>query len=448
MLSVPKMLAVPPKFYPFIERFNDFRYFVLDGGRVSTKTHTVARFLLYLADRYKINVVCGRETQESIADSVHRVLSKLIEEENLEFDVKKIDITSKTGSKFIFKGFRDQGVFNTRGLEDVDILWVDEAQALTKASIDSAIPTILRKSGCKIIFTMNRFLADDPAFVQFVGRPDCLNIHSTYLDNPYCSQEAKDEAEACKARSLRDYNHIWLGEPLDRGDDYLFDVELLNKAANAEPIGDTFQRQAILGVDLAGKGADLCVASLLERVSDFQWSLTFQQAWDEPNTNISVGKIVEMVGRLRPTSIVVDVGGLGWPMFNQMRALGLANLFAFDGGSRDKCPPNALNNRAAGYLIVREMLESGQLILKSDVTRQELLRLKLINKADGKMKLESKDDMKKAGYHSPDHADSFMMACFGARHYAAVVNRSDGAGAISGIITRKNERRQFSKQRR
>src|SRR3990167_9172298 len=95
MLTVPKILDIPPQLLSLIERFNDYRYFLIEGGRGGGKSQTIARFLLYLAERYNVRVVCGREVQVSITESVYSLLADLIRAYQLNFDIAATKITHR-----------------------------------------------------------------------------------------------------------------------------------------------------------------------------------------------------------------------------------------------------------------------------------------------------------------------------------------------------------------
>ena len=226
-VQLPEILNIPPKLLPMVTDFNDYRYFHIEGGRGSGKSHSVARFLLYLAEQTHVRIVCGREIQNSIEESVYTILVDLIKQYNLAFSYTKNKIEHMvTGSTFKFKGFREQGAVNVKGLEGVDILWIDEAQAVTKLTLDTIIPTI-RKDNAKLFFTMNPFMRDDAVSEFARNRKDCLSIKINYYDNPHCPLSLKVEAEESKARSERDYAHIWLGEPLATAGDYIFNYDKL-----------------------------------------------------------------------------------------------------------------------------------------------------------------------------------------------------------------------------
>jgi len=210
-IELPSVLNLPEKLIPIIEEFNKYRYFVLEGGRGGGKTHGLARIISYIGEKTPVRIFCGRETQNTIQESVYTVFRDVISENNLGYAVfKDIIKHNTTGSEIRFKGFREQGAINIKGMEGVDILWIDEAQAITKNTLDIIIPTI-RKENAKVFFSMNRHLKNDPVYKEFANRDDCLHININYDDNPFCSKALIHEAENCQKTSLDDYRHIWRG---------------------------------------------------------------------------------------------------------------------------------------------------------------------------------------------------------------------------------------------
>ena len=138
--------------------FKPCRYKVLYGGRGSGKSWAMARALLLLATQKTLRVLCVREVQNSIAESVHKLLSQQIEILGLQqfFEIQNTTIFSRiNGSEFIFEGIK-HNVTKIKSMEGIDICWVEEAQSITKQSIDILTPTI-RKENSQIIFTFNRF---------------------------------------------------------------------------------------------------------------------------------------------------------------------------------------------------------------------------------------------------------------------------------------------------
>ena len=125
MLQVPEMLRCPPKLYPVITEFNKQLSFLLEGGRGSGKTQVIARWILYIGEKRKIKVCCGREIQKSIENSVKSVFDGLVEKNNLNWRVTDKELIHRnTGSRIFFQGFREQGAVSIRGLDDVDIRYL------------------------------------------------------------------------------------------------------------------------------------------------------------------------------------------------------------------------------------------------------------------------------------------------------------------------------------
>ncbi len=196
----------------------DWREAAIYGGRYSLKSHTVARFLLIKARTKKTRVACFREFQNSIAESSHQLLSDLIHEYELnDFIVTDNSIiNSLNGSDFIFKGLH-RNEQSIKSIEGIDIAWVEEAQTVSKDSIDVLTPTV-RKPKSQIIYTYNRLLEDDPIHTRLVieGRPNTLVINVNYdiaLKYGMMPDVIKMEVEDDKAKRPALYRHKWLGEP-------------------------------------------------------------------------------------------------------------------------------------------------------------------------------------------------------------------------------------------
>lgn len=443
-LELPEMLDMPDKLLPIIEDFNKYRFFLLEGGRGGGKSHAVARFLLYLADtKPNLKILCGREVQNKIEESVHAMLAELIVKNELNFEVLATKIRHRTnGSEFSFRGFIDRGVTNARGIEGNHIVWIDEAQQLSKKTVDDLIPTIIRKSKAKMYFTMNRFMMDDAVYEYMSGHPDCLHIEINYFDNVFVEQPMIDEALRCKARSERDYKHIWLGQPLAAADDYLFNYEKLHEAMKIEPFGEAMFKQRVIGIDFAAQGNDKCIATIMDRVSGQHWEIVEQIAWDEPDTSVSVGKIINIVGRCRPDVTILDVGGGGHNVHCDLTAAGL-KIHRFDGGSTLGVETKIYaNQRAEGYYTLKEWIDDGFLIIPDryrEVVKQlEKIRMKYRN--TGVRLIQEKLLMKKELGYSPDEADSVMMMVYGASKYLGNSN-STISKAATQITRRTNVRK-------
>lgn len=220
-------LTLPEKLYPLLE---PKRYKVLHGGRGSSKSWSVARTLIHMATMRPIRVLCARETQKSIAESVHRLLKDQIDALGVSdlFDVQETKIVGKNGSDFAFAGIRQQGVANLKSFEAVDICWVEEAQVVTKKSWDVLIPTI-RKPGSEIWITFNPELDDDETYKRFVtdADEDCWVCAVNYVDNPWFDEVLEKERLKMLKRDPVGYRTVWEGQcrPAVEGAIYAGEIE-------------------------------------------------------------------------------------------------------------------------------------------------------------------------------------------------------------------------------
>jgi phage terminase large subunit len=211
-----KIVEIPIEYKRLFD--NNWREAAIYGGRFSLKSHTVARYLLIRARMAKTRVGCFREFQNSITESSHQLLADLIKQYELtDFEVTINSIINKVnGSDFIFKGLHhnEQSV---KSIEGIDIAWVEEAQTISRESIEVLTPTV-RKPGSQIIYTYNRLLEDDPVHQRLVieGRPNTLIINVNYdiaLKYKMMPDVIRLEMEDDRDKRPALYRHKWLGEP-------------------------------------------------------------------------------------------------------------------------------------------------------------------------------------------------------------------------------------------
>ena len=195
------------------------RYKVLYGGRGSGKSHQVARALIVMATQKPLRILCTRELQKSIKDSVLKLLADIIIEHNLEhlFQIQTTTIRCTNGSEFIFAGLRNNPT-EIKSMEGVDIVWCEEAANITKESWDLLIPTI-RKDNSEIWVTFNPRFETDATYQRFIlNTPDnCILKKFNYTDNPFFNATLRGEMELCKKLLYEDYLHIWEGELMSMG---------------------------------------------------------------------------------------------------------------------------------------------------------------------------------------------------------------------------------------
>jgi phage terminase large subunit len=412
-LELPKLLDVPAKLLAIVDKFDLFRYFLAEGGRGGGKSQAIARFILYLAGHFKLRIVCGREIQKSIDESVYTILKDLIIENQLNFEVQAQKIIHrKTGTEINFKGFREQGSVNIKGLEGVDILWIDEAQAITQHTLDILIPTI-RKSKAKVLFSMNRHLKNDPVYKEFKSREDCLHIHIDYFDNPFCSAELIHEAELCKENRPDDYGHIWLGEPLEEADNFLFTEQKLDDCKNTDFIG-CGHHEMVMGVDLARYGEDKCVATIIQKRGPLKFDIKHIERWGKKNLMESTGRIVDLMTRFKLDAVAIDADGLVG-VCDRLTELKY-NINEFHGGWSGKDHVEAhtsyANVKTEWFHKLADLVNMGYMGEIPQQTIDSLLTVMFTHKSNGQKIIISKEIMRSKGFKSPDEADSIMMALY------------------------------------
>lgn len=203
--------------YPKIFRPLDdsFRYKVMYGGRGSGKSWTVARKLLKKGMKEKLRILCTRELQKSIKQSVHKLLKDQIAAMGIEkfYRVTNEGIYGLNGTEFIFLGIK-HNTDEIKSTEGIDICWIEEAHNMTETSWDIIEPTI-RKEGSEIWIVYNtRFKFDfiHQLFVMHKPPPDTLVLFANYWDNPYFPEVLRRSMEHMKATNYDKYLNIWCGE--------------------------------------------------------------------------------------------------------------------------------------------------------------------------------------------------------------------------------------------
>lgn len=194
---------------------DDDHLFCLGDGTVTHNSWNVARLLLLRAYQQNVRILCAREFQNSIDDSVYRLLRDQIDLLGLtaQFRAIKNSIQClRTGSEFLFKGLQ-RNINEIKSLEGVDICWVEEAQRVSADNWDILIPTI-RKEGSEIWLTFNPNEATDPTYQRFVVNPPpgAVVVKVGYRDNPWFPQTLQAERLHCRATDMDAYRHIWDGE--------------------------------------------------------------------------------------------------------------------------------------------------------------------------------------------------------------------------------------------
>ena len=193
--------------------FDKARYKIYYGGRGAGKSHSAAKALLVLGAKSQIRVLCAREYQTSIKDSVHKLLCDQISLMGLEgfYEITQTAIKGKNGTEFAFVGLKNN-VANVKSYEGVDYCWVEEASTVSRNSWNVLIPTI-RKDGSEIWVTFNPELETDETYQRFVLRPPegAIVQKINWSDNPWFPEVLALEKDALKSRDPSAYQTVWEG---------------------------------------------------------------------------------------------------------------------------------------------------------------------------------------------------------------------------------------------
>lgn len=207
------VIETPRVFKPLL---NSARYKGAWGGRGSGKSHFFAELLIERCIVTKIDAVCVREVQQSLNQSVKKLLEQKIDKLGVGhlFEILYDRIKTPNGGVIIFQGMATTTAESIKSLEGFDICWVEEAQSLSQRSLDLLRPTI-RKEGSELWFSWNPNHNSDPVDVLLRGDnlpPDAVVVKANYRDNPWLPDVLLAELEYDQKRDPDKFAHVWLGE--------------------------------------------------------------------------------------------------------------------------------------------------------------------------------------------------------------------------------------------
>ena len=245
------------------------RYINAEGGRGGGKSESLgARFVVwYAANALNTKVLCGREMQNSIKDSVKSMLDRIIEQYELQSIFVSTDtkiICTLTNTEIIFIGLRSatRTTDGLKALDNVSLVWGEEAQAFSQITIDKLDPTIrvdrveMRDGSFRssqFIFTYNRQLDSDPIHTYYVESKmeNVLHIKINYYQNPYLPNVLKVQAETMKVSNYMKWLHVWFGEPQKYFEDSLWVGDLVNKMRKNVSFDRSNYTKVVVAVDPA-----------------------------------------------------------------------------------------------------------------------------------------------------------------------------------------------------
>ncbi|MDN3813683.1 PBSX family phage terminase large subunit [Morganella morganii] len=447
------MQTLSPSLNPALRPFwtTQARNKVLYGGRTSSKSWDAAGFAIFLADNYKLRFLCTRQIQNKIEESVYALLKIQIERFNLRHRFRVLDnkiINKATGSEFMFYGLW-RHIDEIKSLESIDVLWNEEAHALTEPQWEVLEPTI-RKEGSECWFIFNPGLVTDFVWRNFVANPppDTIVRRINYDENPFLSNTIKSVIAAAKARDPETFEHIYLGVPKSDDDTAVIKLSWIEAAIDAhKTIGFEPSGRKRIGFDIADDGDDRC-AIVFSHGSVALWADEWKGKEDELLTSCSR---TYQEARVRESEIIYDsigVGASAGSKFKELNAEHKAGVMyhKFNAGSAVMSPesdyqPKVKNKdffsnlKAQAWWMVAdrfrntysvinaikkgvepEKFKDDELIsISSDMPYLEKLKFELaIPRRDfdnnGRVKVEGKKDLAKRDIKSPNIADAFIMS--------------------------------------
>lgn len=207
------------------------------GGRGAAKSYAYADALLAIGLSKTCKILCAREYQSSIRDSVHSLLQQRIETLGLvgHYEIQQSYIKGRNGTQFLFEGVA-HNIDSIRSIPGITHCWVEEAHNVSARSWEILIPTI-REEGSEIWVTFNPERDDDPTYKMLITNspPGAVVKKVSYFDNPWLSKKTREEAEYCKVNNYQKYQHIWLGEPIVNYDTLVYRWDAKNESEKSIP---------------------------------------------------------------------------------------------------------------------------------------------------------------------------------------------------------------------
>jgi phage terminase large subunit len=414
------------------------RHRVLYGGRASSKTHEFAGAAAKISSETPTRFLCVRRFQNKIKESVYTVIKNKISEFELGgFDVLSTTIGHSNGSEFVFYGI-ERNTDEIKSFEGADVLWIEEAHNLTKEQWEILEPTI-RKEGSEIWVSFNPRLVTDFVWQHFIVNPpqDSIVRLINYDNNPYLSQTPLSSIENLKKRDYEAFQHVYMGEPLSDDDATIIKRSWVEAAIDFhKKVKLSMGGAKVIGYDVADSGEDknaICLSdgSIVRHVEEWQAG--------ENQLKKSADK-VRLCATENRASIIYDSIGVGAHTGSTLQAAGFNQFAGFNAGGKVRRPNIKYNGvkqkeyfsnvKAQAWWMLADRfrntydyLHNGNkdyrpdelISICSDACNIESLKTELCTPfrdfdGAGRVKVESKADLKKRDIMSPNKADAVIMS--------------------------------------
>jgi len=386
----------------------------------------VCMVLIYQCRLYKMKIACLRQFQNSINDSVKPLLEEIIYMWGLEteFTITNNSIThTGTGSTFMFKGL-DRNVRSIKGLQDISVAFIEEAELITDEAWAILLPTI-RKKGSEIWICYNPFLPTDATDLRFYGdkRPtNQILIENNYLDNPFISDEIVADAEHMRIHYPDEYAHYYLGAYAPSLDDTLIPLSTAQECYHRAPGKRLITLPIVAGLDVSRGTRDKNAIVVRQGATILHW-----REWHSQDMVDTCNVFAEACIKYSVTNAVVDATNLGGggvvDIWKRIPTVSKIKLTEFMGGHT---PSNAKykNARSETWDLMYQHMCQDLALLDMPWAIKELPTVKKKHDLSGRLMLESKADMMSRGVISPNVGDALSMTYSPRIHQASGQKKS------------------------
>ena len=376
---------------------------LLDGGRGSGKSMAVAEYLIIKAMEEKCRILCAREIQKSIQESSKRLLEETAERLGVSqfFIFQKTSIQcTLSNSEFLFEGLH-RNTTKIKGLQGVKFCWVEEAETISKESLQILFPTI-RGDDSEIICTYNPRYSTDPIHILRSNPPSYAWVQSlNFDDNPHFPAVLDQERLECLRSDPDDYKWIWLGQCVSSSDRSFITSRHIDLARNRTPIFDK-SSPIIGGLDVARFGGDRI--ALVVR----QGAIILAVEIIEKADTIELSDwAVEMIIKHKIEFLSIDSAGSAG-VYDLVKSMSDVEVYAYNGGHSAEQADKYRNCRAESWGRVKDWFKNEGAIDKSDYW-DEATRVLFKYDEQNRVQLESKEIMRSRGVKSPDIIDALSM---------------------------------------
>lgn len=386
------------------------RYKAAWGGRGSGKSNDRAQaVVLRMVTQPGSRIVCLREVQNSIKDSVYQLICDWINRLGLGgmFDITRDEIRGPGQSLCIFRGMRDQNAESIKSLEGYTVAWFEEAQTCSQRSLDLLRPTI-RAPGSELWFTWNPRARTDPIDMFLRQKPpaDAVVVKANFDSNPWFPAELEGERLLDETGDEARYRNIWLGDYEDQSDRQLISAKVVDRAMTTK-VETTRQDELIMAVDVARYGDDETVICWRRGRDAYSMPWVFLNKLD---TMEVAARVAHQFDNNRPNALFVDETGVGAGVVDRLKQLGYpvtpVNFGSKPDGMTDA---KVANKRAEMWVRMREWMNGVSAIPDDPHLAAQLTAVEYKHDANNAILLEKKEDMKRRGLPSPDRADALAL---------------------------------------